>query len=71
MAVEIDALERLQKFVKRHPTQKDAAAALGITPAYLSDLVNMRRELSNTILAKLGLKRTVVQSRTERERRHV
>lgn len=61
MPAEIDALDRLHKFVEKYPTQKDAAKALGIKPAYLSDLVNMRRDLSGTILAKLGLKRTVVQ----------
>lgn len=61
MAVEINPLDRLHKFVDRFPTQKDAADALGIKPAYLSDLVNMRRDLSPNILAKLGLRRTVVQ----------
>ena len=58
---EIDALKRLHAFVAKFPTQKAAAVALGITPAYLSDLVNMRRDLSEPMLAKLGLKRAVVQ----------
>lgn len=60
MPAEINALDRLHKFVEKYPTQKDAAKALGIKPAYLSDLVNMRRDLSDTILTKLGLKRAVV-----------
>ncbi len=59
--MEVNALDRLHKFVAKHGTQKAAAAALGITPAYLSDLVNMRRDLSDTILAKLGLRKAVVQ----------
>jgi len=58
--MEVDALSRLHKFVAKYPTQKDAAEALGIKPAYLSDLVNMRRDISERILSKLGLKRAVV-----------
>lgn len=65
---EIDALDRLQKFVRKYPTQKDAAFALGITQAYLSDLINMRRDLSAPLLKKLGLKRAVVSDRHEGSR---
>jgi plasmid maintenance system antidote protein VapI len=61
MAQEIDALDRLHRFVEQHGTQKAAAKALKITPAYLSDLINMRRDLSKQMLEKLGLRRTVVQ----------
>lgn len=61
MPAEINALDRLHRFVEKYPTQKEAAKALGIKPAYLSDLVNMRRDLSDTILIKLGLRRMVVQ----------
>lgn len=60
---EINALDRLHQFVKKYPTQKEAAVALKITPSYLSDLVHARRDLTDGILAKLGLKRTVVQDR--------
>lgn len=63
MALEVNPLTRLHEFVGRFETQKDAAAALGITPAYLSDLVNMRRELSARILSQLGLKRAVIQEK--------
>lgn len=52
----------LKQFVSTHATQLEAAAALGISPAYLSDLLNKRRDLSAKILAKLGLKTVVVQS---------
>lgn len=58
--MEVNALDRLHKFVAKYPTQKAAADALGIKPAYLSDLVNVRRDLSEKILKKLGLKRAVV-----------
>ena len=58
--MEVNALDRLHKFVAKYPTQKAAADALDITPAYLSDLINLRRDLSEKMLAKLGLKRAVV-----------
>lgn len=58
---EINALDRLRKFVDAHPTQKDAAVALGIKPSYLSELLHMRRDITTGILTKLGLKRVVVK----------
>lgn len=61
MPNEIHALERLQKFVARYPNQREAAEALGISQPYLSDLMNSRRDLSDQMLLKLGLKRVVVQ----------
>jgi hypothetical protein len=57
----VDPLDVLRQFVATHPTQVVAAAALGIKPAYLSDILNERRDFSETILAKLGLKRIVVK----------
>ena len=60
--MEVDAHGHLLKFVDQFETQKVAAKALGVTPAYLSDLVNGRRDLSEKILRKLGLKRAVVKS---------
>lgn len=50
----------LQHKVREYKTQKDAAKALGISPAYLSDLVNGRRDVPTKILAKLGLRKAVV-----------
>ncbi len=58
--MEVNAHGELLKFVDQFDTQKAAAKALGVTPAYLSDLVNLRRDLSEKILRKLGLKRAVV-----------
>ena len=60
MPTEINALERLHKFVAGFPNQRKAADALGITQGYLSDLVNCRRDISPAILEKLGLRRTTV-----------
>lgn len=58
--MEVNAHGELLKFVDQFDTQKAAAKALGMTPAYLSDLVNCRRDLSVKVLKKLGLKRAIV-----------
>ncbi len=52
----------LRAFVATHPTQRQAAAALGISPTYLGDILNERRDVSDTVLSKLGLKRIVVKA---------
>lgn len=59
---ELDPLATLKTFVAGHPNQRTAAAALGITQSYLSDLVNGRRDLSDQLLAQLGLRRIVVKA---------
>ena len=58
----IDPLAALRAFVKQHGTQRQAAVALEISTAYLSDILNGRRDFSDEILAKLGLKRSVVKA---------
>ena len=60
---ELDPRERLKAFVARFPTQKAAAQALGISNVYVSDLLNGRRDINNRMLAKLGLRRTVVEAK--------
>jgi DNA-binding transcriptional regulator YdaS (Cro superfamily) len=35
---------------------------LGVTPAYLSDMIRERRPISEPVLAKLGLTRVVVRT---------
>ena len=51
----------LQDFAARYVTQVDAAKALGITPQYFSDLMHGRRDVTDSILKKLGLRRIVVE----------
>mgnify|MGYP001611010741 CR=1 FL=1 len=58
---EVDPLTELQRYVAQYPTQTAAAAALGITKMYLTDLLLGRRGISETILEKLGLRETVVR----------
>lgn len=66
----IDALDRLQRFVQQHGSQREAAAALGITQAYLSDLVNRHRDINNApkVLDGLGLQRAILEKTSERKK---
>ena len=57
---EIDPLKALEAFVAKHKTQAAAAAALGVSRPYLSDILNGRRDFSDAILEKLNLRRIVV-----------
>lgn len=43
----------------KHPTQAAAADALEISDAYLSDMLNERRGISDNTLEKLGLVKIV------------
>jgi transcriptional regulator with XRE-family HTH domain len=61
---EIDPLDRLRAFVAKHETQAAAAEALGVSGPYLSDILNRRRDFSDQILKRLGLRRIVVASLT-------
>lgn len=44
----------LRGFVNQYPTQQEAAAALGIKPAYLSDILGKRRGVSDNVARRLG-----------------
>jgi len=57
---EIDPLEALRRFVSKHKTQRAAADALGVSRPYLSDILNGRRDFSDPVLERLGLRRVVV-----------
>jgi antitoxin component HigA of HigAB toxin-antitoxin module len=57
----VDPVQVLRTFVAKYPSQRAAAAALQVSQAYLSDLLNGRRALSANILSQLGLKQIVVK----------
>lgn len=57
-----DPLSTLKRFVAAHPTQKEAASALGISQPYLFDLLKGNRPFSERMLQELGLKQIVVKS---------
>ena len=58
---EIDPLEALRTFIAKHGNQRKAAKALGISEPYMTDLVHGRRRVSDSLLEKLGLRRTIVR----------
>lgn len=58
---DVNAMDRLRAVVAREGTQRQAARWLGVTEAYVSDLMNGRRKFSDRILGKLGLERQVVE----------
>jgi plasmid maintenance system antidote protein VapI len=59
---ETNPLDVLRRFVTTHPHQRAAAEALGISQAYLSDLLNERRDLNPKMLAKLGLRQVIIKA---------
>lgn len=46
--------------------QKDAAAVVGVSPAYFCDIMNGRREPAGKVLEFLGLERRVYYARRRR-----
>jgi len=66
-----DPVKALRRLVETLGTQRAAAAGLGISVNYFSDLINGRRDCSDRILAKLHLKRVIVATRGKtRHARH-
>lgn len=59
---EIAPLERLRRFVDTFDTQSAAADELGISRQYLTQLLNGKRDFSEAVLAKIGLRRVVVEA---------
>lgn len=53
-------IDVLKLYVQRHETQRAAAERLGVSQAYLSDLLRGHRRFSDPLLSKLGLARVVI-----------
>lgn len=62
MKIDVDAAARLRAIVKREGSQRNAAKHLDISEVYICDLLKGRRDFSENILAKLGLRRTVIEA---------
>lgn len=60
MSNEVDPKARLRDLAIRHGSQVAAATAIGVSPAYFSDLLAGKRNASARILRLLGLRRSVV-----------
>ena len=55
----IDPLDRLRELVERLGTQRDAAAFLGVSGPFVSDILKGNRQITPRILEKLGLEKVV------------
>jgi transcriptional regulator with XRE-family HTH domain len=53
----------LERHVRRAGSQKRAAEELGISAQYLNDLLQGRREPSDNVLEKLGLKWKIARAK--------
>jgi len=53
-------LRRLRDYVKACGNGAAAARAMGISPQYLSDIMSKRRDPSDKVCRRLGLRREVV-----------
>lgn len=59
---EVNERQALERFVARYRTQQLAAEAIGLSPQYLGQLLHGARPLPVWVLAKLGLRRAVVEA---------
>lgn len=55
----LDVCRLLRQACKAAGSQQAWAAQNGVSPAYVSDVLNARREPGDSILAALGLRRVV------------
>jgi len=63
--IDIDALDRLRAFVAVHGNQRDAAKALGVSPAFVNQMLTRKIPVSERILKQLGLRRTIIEDAPE------
>lgn len=52
--------EKLFDYMQKFKSQKEAAKSLGISPAYLSDMLHGRRDISGEVANQFGYKKIVV-----------
>ena len=60
---QVDPLVRLTEMAKTAGTKKALAAKLGMRAPYLSDIMNGRRDVPDSLLARIGLRRVTVETR--------
>ena len=59
----MDIITEIRRAADRAGTQKALAEQLGVSPAYLSDVLNGRKDPGDAILEPLGLERVVTYRR--------
>ncbi len=63
MKAEVDAVAALQQLVNKAGSQAAAAERLQVVPSVVSEMLKGRRKFSDAMLAKLGLRRTVIAAK--------
>lgn len=53
-------IKKIEQVVAEHGSQTAAARVLGVSTAYLSDILNGRRDPGKKVLDKLGLESSVI-----------
>ncbi len=53
-------IKHLQSKIAEHGTQREYAAALGVSAAYLSDVLNKRRDPGRRFLDAVGFERVIL-----------
>lgn len=53
-------IKKLEQIIDEHGTKKAAAQLLGVSQAYLGDILKGRREPGKKVLDKLGLESSVI-----------
>lgn len=59
MLTEQEVFKRFLQSVEDAGGQRPWAAAHGFTPAYINDMVNKRRQLSDRVLSMIGVEREI------------
>ena len=67
MAQTIDPLAELKKLVTQCGSQRGAANFIGVSDAYLSDMLKGRRGIGPKVLEKLGLSKVIVHNRAAKK----
>ena len=62
--IDIDARAKLVRAIKEAGGQRKLAREFGVPQQYISQMVNGERPLSDGILEKLGLRRTIIDTRS-------
>jgi predicted transcriptional regulator len=59
-------IEELKRLVREAGSQRAACALLGVSQAYVSDLLHGRRTFSDAVLLKMGLEKRETFTRVSR-----
>ncbi len=54
-------MQSLRQFIDQFDSVAAAARELGVSRQYLNDVVNLKKDISRQLLAKLGLKHVIVK----------